>query len=161
MDGANVSVSGGNINIANVTGNIVITAVATETTSATNFADPTSSDWIADGRIRSNGQTTTGAGEGAYASNYVSCQNGDIVLIKNASLDTFNHGFYDSSKTKVQCPNFADAQSNSYITNVSSSGAEIQFTINVANTSYMRFSLTNVTDVNTVVINIKRNGEWL
>ena len=45
MGGSPVTVSGGVINIANVTGNIVITAVAEEAqTGPTNFADPTSAD---------------------------------------------------------------------------------------------------------------------
>lgn len=127
----------------------------------TNFADTTSSDWTANGRIGSDGGIRTDAVDGCFATNYIACQNGDIIVIKNAEITTYNHGFYNASKTKIQAPNLDTCIANSYLTNVTTSATESQVTVNVANTAYMRFSLSNVSNKDNVIINIKRNGEWL
>lgn len=127
----------------------------------TNFADTTSSDWTANGRIGSDGGIRTDAVDGCFATNYIACQNGDIIVIENAEITKYNHGFYNASKTKIQSPNLDTCISNSYLTDVTTTATESQVTINVANTAYMRFSLSNVSNKDNVIINIKRNGEWL
>lgn len=158
-------VSGGNISIANVTGNIVITAVAEEIAEPTNFADPSSADWVANGRIRSSGAIATdvsGADAGrTFASNFVECQKGDVVEITGGLITAFFFGFYDSSKNKLQALGWGDAKTNSYVIDASNSSSGATFTVNVDNTAFMRFTLSNVSDQNAVIINVKRNGEYL
>jgi formylmethanofuran dehydrogenase subunit D len=89
MGGANVTasaVSGGNINITNVTGDIVITAVATEVQSGpsyTNLADPTSSEWMDGHKISSSGVVETASG--TTLMNTIPCVKGDIVRVKGAT----------------------------------------------------------------------------
>ncbi len=80
------AVSGGNINIVNVTGNIVITAVAEEIkVSYTNLADPSSADWWANSYLGSDGTVRTQDGYGV--SNYIGPVNvGDIIYIKGLDL---------------------------------------------------------------------------
>lgn len=159
------AVSGGNISISNVTGNIVITAVAEETqvTEPTNFAEPNT--WNDNSRIRSSGAEATdvtGADAGrTFASNYIECQKGDVIQITGGLITSFNFAFYDTSKTKIQAPTWETAISSSYITNTSNSSNGATFTVNVDNTAFMRFTLSNVSDKNAVVINVKRNGEYL
>lgn len=87
MGGNAVSVSGGNINIAKVTGDIVITAVSEEVKPTyTNLADPSSSDWWTDSMLGSDGTQRTGQ-TGYIVSNYIGPVNaGDIIYIKGMDL---------------------------------------------------------------------------
>lgn len=104
MGGSAVSVSGGVINIASVTGNIVITAVAEEVKAAyTNLADPTSADWAADSRISSSGTPTTGA-TGFAVTNFIGpVYNGDIIRVRGMKMDGTTQYYrcaaYKSDKT--------------------------------------------------------------
>ena len=96
MGGTDISasaVSGGSINIANVTGNIVITAVAEEIVVAptyTNLANPTSEDWKVGYRLNSSAEAanTSGIVEGMFVTNFIPVNAGDVVRIKGADLKT-------------------------------------------------------------------------
>jgi hypothetical protein len=82
MGGSPVTVSGGVINIANVTGNIVITAVAEEVKAAyTNLANPTSADWK-DGYRLSISSGGTSALAGHITTNFIPCKQGDTLRVK-------------------------------------------------------------------------------
>ena len=86
MGGSPVSVSGGTINIANVTGDIVITAVAevAEVKPAyTNLADPTSDEWMDNYRITSSGAVE--ATSGVTLMNAIACVQGDTIRVKGVS----------------------------------------------------------------------------
>lgn len=87
MGGSAVSVSGGVINIASVTGDIVIAAVAEEIKAAyTNLADPSSSDWWADSYLGSDATRRTGK-TGFAVSNFIGPVNvGDVICIKGVDL---------------------------------------------------------------------------
>ena len=95
MGGSNVAVSGGTINIANVTGNIVITAVAEEIkASYINYAQP-----VEVGRLKSSGEvdsTTTVARTTAF----IPVANGNTVRVKGLDISTHNMTFYNEDKTK-------------------------------------------------------------
>jgi hypothetical protein len=86
MGGSPVTVSGGVVNIASVTGNIVITAVAEENkVNYTNLADPTSSDWATGKRLNSSGGLTDKTG--VISTNFIGpIKNGDIVVV-NIPID--------------------------------------------------------------------------
>lgn len=101
MGGTDISstaVSGGKITISNVTGNIVITAVATEvaTTPKGNLANPTSADWGTNKRL---------AGSYGYAkdstgfifTNYIPVKAGDVLRVKGLNL----YGIIDSTHSSV------------------------------------------------------------
>lgn len=89
MGGTNITssaVSGGNISIANVTGNIVISAVAVEDKPAyTNLANPSSSDWWPNSRIGSDGTARTGV-TGNHVTNPIHLTNGDVVRVEGLDL---------------------------------------------------------------------------
>ena len=89
MGGADISasaVSGGNINIANVTGNIVITATAEEVvTGPTNLADPTSGDWQEGYRLSLSAGTAS-ACTGHTVTNYIPAKLGDVLRVKGLSI---------------------------------------------------------------------------
>lgn len=98
MGGSAVSVTNGVINIASVTGNIVITAVAEEIkASYTNLADPTSADWWNDSRLGSDGSQRTGV-TGCVVTNYIELNAGDVVRVQGMNLTTRNSGVYGSNK---------------------------------------------------------------
>lgn len=87
MGGSTVTVANGVINIPNVTGNIVITAVAEAiVVNYTNLADPTSSDWWADSFLSSAAEQRTGT-TGYAVSNFIGPVNvGDIIYVKGMDL---------------------------------------------------------------------------
>lgn len=105
MGGAAVAVSGGNISIAEVTGDIVITAVAEEKAAEpayTNLADPTSSDWWADSMLNSSAAQKAAAG--FAVSNFIGPVNaGDIIYIKGmdiaGTVSEYRCAPYKSDKT--------------------------------------------------------------
>jgi hypothetical protein len=89
MGGTDISssaVSGGKITIATVTGNIVITATATEVQSGpTNLADPASADWLENTRLA----TAYGNGKdcaGHTLTNYIPAKMGDVLRVKGLSI---------------------------------------------------------------------------
>lgn len=141
MGGTDISssaVSGGTITISNVTGNIVITAVAEEIKAAyTNLADPTSSDWLENTRISSSGFPTQ---SGITTSNWIAVTNGDVVRIKGIDVNTHQYArvaLFSSSKSllssaKVSGLASADATGVTYDT----TGA--QFTIASTNAKFIR-----------------------
>ena len=134
MGGSAVSVSGGVINIASVTGDIVITAVASEATVApgyTNLADPTSSDWLNDYRLSvSSGNPQACAGR--MVTNFIPATKGDILRSKGFSLTTETNSqaakivCYDASKTKISGTFGATGKGNSYYGDVVTFDGDIE-----------------------------------
>lgn len=87
MGGSSVTATNGVINIASVTGNIVITAVAEEIkANYTNLADPTSTDWAVASRFSSGGVVTPTDGLTADIANYIPVENGSVVRVKGMNL---------------------------------------------------------------------------
>lgn len=180
MGGSPVSVSGGSISIANVTGDIIITAVAEEKVvevEPTNFCVPLGEGWISGGRCSSSGDDREDS-EAFALTNYIAVQNGDILSVQNLAVSTSTYsGLYKSDKTAVGGFTFpASGAKSGYVKDVSINGGQCQFTIDNANAGYIRICGTpsNVKnasgskfedkyDINNlgIVINIKRNGTWL
>lgn len=106
MDGTDITSSaaiGGDISIAEVTGDIVITAVSEEIKAAyINLADSTSADWASDSRISSSGSVKNDE-PGFVVTNYIGpVAKGQTIHIKGAELlSGYNQGHYDSAKTFV------------------------------------------------------------
>lgn len=182
MGGSPVSVSGGNISIANVTGDIVITAVAEEAAKEpTNFfkASPTvnaantaSQDAVVlGGRLGSDNGYRVDGGPDCLLTNYIPVQVGDEVKITNLAFNALNSAMYKSDKTVIGA---FQSTNTAYVTNVATSGNTQTFKIAHANAGYVRISgkpsvvktsgaaTVDVRyDLTTIVINVKRNGEWL
>jgi hypothetical protein len=96
MNGIDVTtsaVNGGNISIANVTGDIIITAVAGELKG--NLADPTSADWQEGYRL-SVSSGSTSALVGHTTTNYIPCKGGDILRVKGLNITGYIGGSGDS-----------------------------------------------------------------
>lgn len=138
MGGNAVTAANGVISIANVTGNIVITAAAAEIVAKyTNLADPTSSDWLENTRISSSGFP---AQSGITTSNWIPVTKGDVVRIRGIDVNTNQYArvaLFNSSKgllssAKVSGITSADATGVTYDT----TGA--QFTIASTNAKYIR-----------------------
>lgn len=123
-----------------------------------NFATP--SAWVQKGRIRSNGAVATDAAETTYVTDFVACQNGDVIYINNAQTNhNLFHGAYSSSEGVLGAAAYNG--SNDYFVFSDTTDTSATVTIKSSSVAYMRFTLGEITDTSKVVINIKRNGEWL
>lgn len=179
MGGSPVSVSGGSISIASVTGDIVITAVAEEEVvevEHTNFCVPLGDGWISGGRCSSSGADREDS-EAFALTNYIAVQNGDILSVQNLAVSTSTYsGLYKSDKTAIGGFTFPDSGAKSgYVKDVSINGGQCQFTIDNANAGYIRIcgkptqgiigsgTFEQTYDINAlnIIVNIKRNGTWL
>lgn len=169
MGDSPVTVTNGVISIASVTGNIVITAVAEEVVVAepTNFADPESGDWKVDCRLTTNINMTTPL-TGGVATNYISVQNGDIVTCEGINFENDNNRIAHSdgadgeaiggiARASIYATTYVN---NGFFKDVTYDANSITLTITCPTTT-MRFSGLATGTSNDVVVNIKRNGEWL
>lgn len=77
----------------------------TETTTYTNLADPTSSDWLADSRLGSS-SVSASTGTDNMVTNFIPCTKDDVIRIKN-----FNIGYFKSESGTLRC-HFLDADKN-------------------------------------------------
>lgn len=118
MGGSPVSVSGGSISISNVTGNIVITAVAEEaavTPSYTNLATPDatatgqtawdSGGWCNNSYMAGSSYAYRAATDGKITTNTIAVANGDIIYVKGIKYNagTFPQiAVFDSNKSYVK-----------------------------------------------------------
>lgn len=101
MGGNVIPVTNGVIAISSVTGDIVITATATETPTepstpeTNNLADPTSDDWLTGYRL---GTSAPSSATDMYVTNYIPCKKGDVLRVKG-----FNIGYLkdQSSATRA------------------------------------------------------------
>lgn len=186
MGGAAVSVSGGVINIASVTGNIVITAVAEEAVAAepTNFAEPNTTNtsdwsiWCNNARFGSDGSYRSNSG--TVVTNYVPIQVGDTLYFEGLNVATtgtsMTNGlaFYDGEKDIIAPSYLYWFVDNGYLTVDVTDGA---YTIEIldafssyvngtyggkgSETAFARIAGALTGTVDDVVIKVKRNGEWL
>lgn len=167
MGGTDISstaVSGGTISIANVTGNIVITAVATmveDEITATNFCVVGGDGWITGGRCGSDG-TSRNDSPSYNLTNYIEVQNGDVVYVANFNIATTTYsGLYKADKTAIIGFKMTNTDGAGYVKDVDLSGDVEQFTIDNANAGYIRICGANTGASEDIIVNIKRNGEWL
>lgn len=173
MGGSPVSVSGGGISIASVTGNIVITAVAEEAAKEpTNFIvynATNTNDWsiyCTNARVGSDGAYRSSTSQDV--TNYIAVQNGDEVHWHNMNIHSQTFGMYNSNKSKIDVGDTINMQEYGFIADATTLNATVhdgQFTITNASAAYIRFTI-NRGDYSNLppsgyTVNIKRNGEWL
>ena len=190
MGGTDISssaVSGGNISIANVTGDIVITAMATEIqtepTEPTNFAEPNATNktdwsiWCNDARFGSDGSYRELTGKNNAVTNYIPIEVGDVLYITGMNIPTtgtsMNQGLLFADANKDICSAsyllwYIDDTGNDYIDMTSTDSVPyILDTAKMANhqkgslIKYVRISGIVTGTPGDVVINVKRNGKWL
>lgn len=158
MGGSAVSVTNGVINIANVTGNIVITAEATEVEDEpTNFAGA-----IVVGRLGSDGTIRNDAPI-CRVTDFAAVQNGDIVRldgIECARTPAYPSAVYNSSKSKLSSVALANGNTEYYtVDSTTDTGAQITIISN--DVAFVRFSGKPKVEDNNIIVNVKRNGSWL
>lgn len=162
MGGTDVSstaVSGGTINIASVTGNIVITAVAEEVKTAANFAGT-----ITENRIQGSTGNVASDSPSCRTTDFVAVQNGDIVKLQGADFDHASFKphvcTYDSAKKKKSYAEVCNGISNEVtLVDIESTVANVE--IVSASVSYLRFDMRPSGANSDIIVNIKRNNEWL
>jgi len=143
------AVSGGQISIPSVTGNIVI-SVATSAKQITNLADPTSAEWKSGYRINGSGGIVTGQSQ---VTNLIPVAVGDVIRVKNAgNAALMLYAAYPDAESTSGTPLTVSMQYDS----ASDVGT---FTINSAAYSYARWSIptAQIADVNAIIIT--RNEE--
>lgn len=155
MGGTDISssaVSGGKITIANVTGKIVITAVAEEVQAKyTNLADPSGDGWANDSRLGSDGAIRTGI-TGVIVTNYIPMVKGDTVYVKGMDLTKYNMAMYNGNKVNQSAalvPN-----QTAYFSNIvaTATGGQITYTSTAVAQIYVRFSGAPNGSVNDIII---------
>ena len=146
-DVTSTAYSNGIINIASVTGDIIITATATENAivpTYTNLADPTSSDWLTDQRLNSSGGGT--ACVGAVVTNFIPITTGDVIRVKG--IDFTDYANYSSApKNGVFTDTTAISSSvatgvNNYWTYSTENNGEIAVFTITASSNTTRFRLS-------------------
>jgi hypothetical protein len=183
MGGSPVTVTDGVINIASVTGDIVITAVAEAEVVKTNFfkATPTVSTnstapqdaMILGGRLGSDMGYRVDGGPDCLMSNYIPIQNGDEVYVTNLEIgSSLNSGLFANIGDAKAIAIFTSANGNGNVTNNSTNG----FTISNTSANYVRIcgkpsnsikvNSTGATvdtkyDCSQIIVNVKRGGAWL
>lgn len=149
VDVTSSAVSGNQISISSVTGDVVIT-VATSAKQVTNLADPTSAEWKSGYRI--NGSYSLVSGQ-SQVTNLIPVAVGDVIRIKNAgsSSSMFSAAFANAESTTGS----ALGKNESY----DSAAGIATFTITSTAYPYARWSIPNsqIADVNAIVIT--RNEE--
>lgn len=113
VDITSTAYSNGVVNIAKVTGDIVITASATKKASYKNLADPTSTDWSNDDRLSSSGAPK---GEGQYpggvVTNWIDVEKGDVLRISGVNILDSTAGYIairipDGTIKGVKCSTYS------------------------------------------------------
>lgn len=174
MGGSPVTVSGGTISIASVTGNIVITAVAEETAVTPSYknwlplsVDADGNDYVGDNgedgyragyKLSNSSATGESSVVGAYVSGFIPVSASDEIRIKNITLhsgiNVNNIFFYDALKEKVYSATGTEGQFNP---GVEIDGdvyyfASSRFTAET-NIAFFRFSCGGITEETIVTIN--------
>lgn len=138
MGGSPVSVTGGNINIANVTGNIVITAVAEEATVAiNNLAQPdatatdeaawNSGGWCNNSYMAGSSYAYRSATDSRLTTNTIAVEHGDTIYVKGINYADATYpqiALLDSSGNKIWHGYVGNAQANGYIKNLTGTVGE-------------------------------------
>ena len=177
MGGNPVTVSDGVISIAEVTGDIVITAVAEEVNIETNFAEYNATNtsdwsiWINNARAGSDGAYRSDTFNESYGtpavSNYVAVQNGDVIEFTGLYSANKNSVLYDSTKKPLSSNGIGILTNlTANLSNVSLDVANYAGTFTISNTSiayvriggYVGYRDTTASDIS---IKIKRNGVYL
>lgn len=175
MGGTNITssaVSGGNINIASVTGNIVITAVAEKASNnlLPNATNKDGTPYVGDNgekgyrvgyRIKSSGDES--ASSGAYCTGFMpvsATSYDDYIYVKNFTLSTTDVNnaiaLYDTSKNKI----FQSAFATTGYAWVTLENDVLKFRIlnmatNASQAAFFRFSCGGITDETIVTVNEK------
>lgn len=168
MGGSAVSVSGGVISIASVTGDIVITASATEkpvTPTYTNLATT-----FATGRLKSGGKIDTATTEATTCLDYIPFTKGTIVRIKGfGALTEYNCAMYTAEPTSdmigVVTDNVpacfgvakANASASVYGYSYDSASGVVTLTSVHANAKVLRVSGVLTGTTNDVIITVNEN----
>lgn len=178
MGGSAVTVTGGVINIASVTGNIVITAVASETStepSYTNLAEPNDTNttdwgiWINNARMGSEGSYRSSTN--SMVTNYIPLTREgsnpmETLYVKNTGLTATGNGVTAGHVVALWSEPTSDNTTNAdygglpnntsyFVTTYDDNGelATISLVGQEYNTTkYMRFCLSNAIDKSAVII---------
>lgn len=158
------AVNGSNISIEEVTGDIVITAVAEATLEPTNFLDTSSADFKTGSRISNSGTNGITTGARVSVTNYIQVETGDIIVLANCSSNSISNlsgsrfAVYTGTTHSTRVATSEYSTTNSYMKTLENNKFEV-----VGNSfAYVRFTIGDYgEDVNKVTIHIQRNGEWL
>lgn len=110
VDITSTAYNNGTVSIAKVTGDIVITASATQKAAYTNLADPSADGWVNNSRLSSSGADK---GEGGYAggvvSNWITVAKNDVIRVKGINIKDATGGYVVLEKTDgtLECPKCA------------------------------------------------------
>ena len=127
----------------------------------TNFFVVGGDGYLNPGRASSSGANRTDV-TACFLTNYIEVQNGDEIYAYGARSSNGNVGLMALYKDgKTNGVGFYVRENPSQLKNISMSDEVDIFTINYDGVAYMRVCCLIPSDLSTIKINIKRNGEWL
>lgn len=135
--------------------------VLEETPLGMNLCIPNGEGWIDGGRCSSSGSDRYDVAS-HIVTNYFAVQNGDIVYVKNLNIaDTLHSGMYQSDKTPISGFYMTNENGAGFVKDIAFTKEWELFTVDHADAGYLRLCGTLKSTKEDVIINIKRNDQWL
>ena len=126
----------------------------------TNFFVVNGDGYIETGRCSSAGENRTDATT-SFVTNYIDVEYGDTVYIKGYRTPTSTNPYCGVKYTDGTTGGFMLETDTTTIKDFSLADGVAQFAINATNADYVRFTIKKPNSLDEIIINIKRNGEWL
>ena len=126
----------------------------------TNFFVVNGDGYIETGRCSSAGENRTDATT-SFVTNYIDVEYGDTVYIKGYQTPTSTNPYCGVKYTDGTTGGFMLETDTTTIKDFSLADGVAQFAINATNADYVRFTIKKPNSLDEIIINIKRNGEWL
>lgn len=126
----------------------------------TNFFVIDGDGYIESGRCSSTGVDRTDATT-SFVTNYIDVEYGDIVYIKGYQTPQSTNPYCGIKYTDGTIDGFMLESDTTTIKDFSLADGVAQFAINATNADYVRFTIKKPNSLDEIIINIKRNGEWL
>ena len=150
-----MTVSGGNISIAEITGDIVITAVATEIPAEpepayNNLAIVGGEGWGTGKRLGSDGTFRDLAG--CITTNYIKVPVDAVIRIQGMDLTAYNMSVCNSLKANISAGKFADQ--TAYFSGITATATGGQATAIYHTEIYVRFSGMPTNGADNIIITI-------
>lgn len=143
-------------------GNLVLeTEEDPEPVEPTNFFVVGGDGYIEKGRCSSTGEDRNTGVTTCFVTNYIDVAYGDIVYIKGYQTPTASGAYCGVKYTDNTTGGFMLETDTTTVKDFSLTDGVAQFTVNAENADYMRFTILIPSSLDDIIINIKRNGEWL
>lgn len=141
-------------------GELVLDTTTEPEENYTNFFVVGGEGYIEPGRCSSTGADRTDA-TSSFVTNYIDVEYGDAVYIEGYQTPTSTNPYCGVKYTDGTTGGFMLETDTTTVKDFSFANGIAQFIINAENADYVRFTIAKPSSFDDIIINIKRNGEWL